>query len=58
MSHDKSKPRGHSLRDELENSDGAENLEEVFTRYITKKGKRIYRKDGKVFHFFVRKKRP
>lgn len=26
---------------------------EVFVRYITKNGKRIYPKNGKCFHFFV-----
>jgi hypothetical protein len=27
---------------------------EVFTPYITIKGKRIYRKDGKVWHFWAK----
>lgn len=30
--------------------------DEVFARYITKKGKRIYPKNAKYFHFFVKKK--
>lgn len=29
------------------------NMKEIFTPYITVNGKRIYRKNGKVFHFFV-----
>jgi hypothetical protein len=28
---------------------------EVFCRYITKNGKRIYPKNAKFFHFFVKK---
>jgi hypothetical protein len=27
---------------------------EVFCRYITRNGKRIYPKNGKLFHFFVK----
>jgi hypothetical protein len=30
--------------------------DEVFARYITRNGKRIYPKKGKYFHFFVKKK--
>lgn len=30
--------------------------EEVFAPYITKNGKRIYPKNAKFFHFWVRKK--
>lgn len=32
-------------------------LKEVFTPYITRKGKRIYRKDGRVWHFWVKKEK-
>lgn len=35
-----------------------ETLVEVFTPYITRNGKRIYRKDGRVWHFWVNEKRP
>ncbi len=31
-----------------------EGYREVFCRYITKNGKRIYPKNGKVFRFFVK----
>lgn len=31
-------------------------LIEVFTPYITRNGRRIYRKDGRVWHFWVKKK--
>ncbi len=31
-----------------------EGYREVFCRYITKNGKRIYPKKAKVFHFFVK----
>jgi len=30
---------------------------EVFCRYITKNGKRIYPKNAKFFHFFVKEKK-
>ncbi len=29
---------------------------EIFTPYITKHGKRIYRKDGKIWHFWTKKR--
>lgn len=32
-------------------------LIEVFTPYITRNGKRIYRKDGRVWHFFAEEKK-
>jgi len=31
-----------------------EGYREVFCRYITKKGKRIYPKNARFFHFFVK----
>ena len=44
-------------------SDASENLsldsqknegkKEIFCKYITKNGKRIYPKNGKLFHFFI-----
>lgn len=33
-------------------------MKEIFARYITKKGKRIYPKNGKLFHFFVEDDEP
>ena len=33
-------------------------LKEIVTPYITRNGKRIYRKDGRVWHFWVEEKRP
>jgi len=30
--------------------------EEVFCRYITRKGKRIYPKNARFFHFWVKRK--
>jgi|GEM_PF-3572674 hypothetical protein len=32
-------------------------LKEIFTPYITRNGKRIYRKDGRVWHFWVEEKK-
>lgn len=32
-------------------------LKEIFTPYITRNGKRIYRKDGRVWHFFAEEKK-
>jgi len=29
---------------------------EVFCRYVVRNGKKIYPKNGKVFHFFVKEK--
>ena len=34
-----------------------EELVEIFCRYITVKGKRIYPKKAKFFHFFVTRKK-
>ena len=31
---------------------------EIFTPYITKNGRRIYRQNGKCFHFFVDGRKP
>lgn len=39
----------------LDNS--AYELVEVFSKYITRKGVRIYRKDGRPWHFWVKKKK-
>nr|DAP67527.1 MAG TPA: hypothetical protein [Caudoviricetes sp.] len=30
-----------------------EGMVEIFTPYITVKGKRVYKKDGGMFHFFA-----
>jgi hypothetical protein len=30
---------------------------EIFCRYITRKGKKIYRKDGGLYHFWVERKK-
>ena len=30
-----------------------EGKKEIFCKYITKNGKRIYPKNGKLFHFFI-----
>ncbi len=30
---------------------------EIFCRYITRNGKRIYPKNAKLFHFFVKEKK-
>ena len=35
------------------NEGGKSEMIEIFTPYITKNGRRIYRKNGKYFHFFV-----
>ncbi len=29
---------------------------EVFTRFITIKGKKVYKKDGGVFHFYAKRR--
>lgn len=38
------------------NMDNQPGTVEVFARYITKNGKRIYPKRAKYFHFYVKKK--
>jgi hypothetical protein len=35
----------------------SENLVEVFTPYITRKGKRVYKKDGGYYRFLVTKEK-
>jgi hypothetical protein len=50
------------VREQVESQKGAamkqcpDGYREVFCRYITRKGKRIYPKNAKFFHFFVKDK--
>jgi hypothetical protein len=47
---------GKELHMNIEQND-FNGLVEIFTPYITRKGKRIYNKNGKYFHFFVSKEK-
>ncbi len=55
-------PSRGRVREQVESQKGAamkqskEGYTEVFCRYITKNGKRIYPKKARFFHFFVKDK--
>lgn len=39
------------------NDTSSDDLVEVYTPYITKNGKRIFKKDGGLFHFWAKPKK-
>lgn len=41
----------------VSNEKATEGMIEIFCRYIVKNGKRIYPKNAKFFHFFVKAKK-
>ena len=41
----------------MENKESNNDMIEVYTRYITRNGKRIYPKNAKFFHFWVKRKK-